>query len=84
MNKSEIQMTQLQIILLHRFNAPKALVTGLARFVTANVTDQIAKIARVYRACHGVTGKNPWRGRYRGRAARQGRLGLLTAPTQES
>jgi hypothetical protein len=34
----------------------------VSRFVTANVTGQIAKIARVYRACHGVTGKNPREG----------------------
>jgi hypothetical protein len=33
-----------------------------SRFVTANVTDQIAKIPRQTRRCHGVTDKNPWRG----------------------
>src|SRR6266850_7347903 len=29
------------------------------RFVTANVTGQIAKITRQIRSCHGVTGKKP-------------------------
>src|SRR5882757_6864092 len=42
-----------------------------SRFVTANVTGQIAKITRQIRSCHGVTGKNP---------RKEVGRGVLTAP----